>query len=203
MGLNTYIISIVKQTFENHCLILLTEAYQSSINDNIYALDWLENDFTEMLDQYIGDNNKRIKWNISNQSERHIHNKKLKSKGFADKEKRIDMKMSHIAFKQEYHFYIEAKRLKERDSALKNRYIDTGIGKYIHAIYPKGILVGYLLEGSVNNTIQGINDILNQRNRSNENLYRKRHAIHNEYFESTHPQYGTLQHLILDYTVKG
>lgn len=201
MGLDVFIVSIVKQTFEKHCIILLTEAYKCSLNDNVYSTDWLENDFTEMLDEYIGKNNKRIKWNITNQPDRHIHDKKQKSKGFADKEKRIDMKMSHIAFKQEYHFYIEAKRLKERDLALKKRYIDTGIYNYIHTIYPQGVLVGYLLEGSVNNTIQGINDILTQRNRSSEHLSKKEHSIHDEYFESIHPQYGVLQHFILDYTI--
>jgi hypothetical protein len=160
----------------------------------------MENDFTEMLDQYITDNKKRIKWRINNTTEKHLHDKSHIEKGFADKEKRIDMRMSHIKFQNEYHFYIEAKRLKEHDYALKKRYIDTGIDNYLHSIYPKGILVGYLQEGDVDNTIQGINDILNQYNRASECLCRKEHVIHDEYFESVHPNFGIIQHFVLNYT---
>lgn len=201
MGFNKIIVSVVKQSFENHCIILLIEAYNSSISEKIYSADWMENDFTEMLDQYIAKNSKRLKWNISNHTEQHLHEKKQKGKGFADKEKRIDMKMSHIAFRKEYHFYLEAKRLKEHDNSLKKRYIDTGIDNYVKGNYPPGILVGYLQKGDVNNTIQGINDILNQSNRAAEFLSRKEHPIHNEYFESVHPDFGILQHFVLNYSV--
>ncbi|MBR3390691.1 MAG: hypothetical protein IKG83_09320 [Prevotella sp.] len=200
MGFNKIIISVFKHSFENHCLILLIEAYNSSISKKIYTADWMENDFTEMLDQYITDNKKRIKWRINNTTEKHLHDKSHIEKGFADKEKRIDMRMSQIKFQNEYHFYIEAKRLKEHDYALKKRYIDTGIDNYINSIYPKGILVGYLQEGDVDNTIQGINDILNQYNRASECLCRKEHVIHDEYFESVHPNFGIIQHFVLNYT---
>lgn len=199
MGLNKIIISVVKQSFENHCIILFLEAYNSSIKENTYSADWMENDFTEMLDQYITKNSKRLKWNISNHTEQHLHCERNIRKGFANEEKRIDMRMSHIAFRKEYHFYIEAKRLKEHDFALKKRYIDTGIDNYLHSIYPKGILVGYLQEGDVDNTIQGINDILNQYNRASECLCRKEHVIHDEYFESVHPNFGIIQHFVLNY----
>ena len=201
MGLDKIIISVVKQSFENHCIILLLEAYNSSIKEKTYSADWMENDFTEMLDQYIAKNSKRLRWNISNHTEQHLHCESHIRKGFANEEKRIDMRMSHIAFRKEYHFYIEAKRLREHDYALKKRYIETGIDNYIKYIYPKGILVGYLQEGDVDNTIQGINDILNQSNRVTESLFRKEHSIHNEYFESDHPNYGIIQHFVLNYTV--
>lgn len=201
MGLNKIIISVVKKSFENHCIILFIEAYNSSISEKKYSIDWVENDFTEMLDQYIAKNTKRLKWNISNHTEKHLHEDSHMEKGFADKEKRIDMRMSHIKFQNEYHFYIEAKRLKEHDYALKKRYIDTGVEYYIHSIYPKGILVGYLQEGNIDNTIQGLNDILNRSNRTNEYIIRKEHPIHNEYFESVHPDFGILQHFVLNYTI--
>ena len=201
MGLDKIIISVVKQSFENHCIILLLEAYNSSIKEKTYSADWMENDFTEMLDQYIEKNSKRLKWNIYNHTEQHLHCESNIRKGFANEEKRIDMRMSHIAFRKEYHFYIEAKRLREHDYALKKRYIETGIDNYIKYIYPKGILVGYLQEGDVDNTIQGINDILNQYNRASECLCRKEHVIHDEYFESFHPNFGIIQHFVLNYTV--
>ena len=59
MGLYSYIIASVKKSFENHCIILLIEAYNSSISEKKYSIDWAENDFTETLDQYITNNKKR------------------------------------------------------------------------------------------------------------------------------------------------
>lgn len=200
MGLCKYVISTIKQSFENRCLILLLDAYNLSIIENRCSVDWLENDFTEALDYYIAKSPKRIKWNISNHTEQHLHNETQVEKGFADKEKRIDLKMSHISCNKEFHFYVEAKRLKEHDSYLKRRYIDTGIDNYVHAIYPKGILVGYLLVGSVDNTICGINKILIKDNRSTEKMIRKEHSSYQYYFESTHSGYGVLRHFILNYT---
>ena len=199
MGLCKYVISTIKQTFENRCLILLLDAYNLSITENRYSVDWLENDFTETLDQYIAKNPKRIQWNISHNSEQHLHNETKIEKGFSNKEKRIDMKMSHISCNKEFHFYIEAKRLKEHDSFLQKRYIDTGFDNYIHAIYPKGVLVGYLLLGNVDNTICGINEILDKQNRTAEQMVRKEHSLYNDYFESTHLDFGVLRHFILNY----
>jgi len=192
----------LKLHFEKQCITLLIEAYYSSIKvDNDFS-KLNENDFTETLDKYIDNNAKRLTWEINCVTERHLHTKNgIKHKGDADKERRIDMKMSKFHSQKEFHFYIEAKRLREHDNALNKRYIRTGIDYYIQNIYPKGILVGYLQEGDVDNTIQGINDILNQSNRATESLFRKEHPIHNEYFESDHPNYGIIQHFVLNYTV--
>ncbi len=202
MGLQRFIITTVKQSFYNKCIILVVDAYNSSITDKPYTDDWLENDFTEMLDKYISGNKKRLNWNIHCNAENHLHDThKHLSKGYADKEKRIDMKMSHIAFRNEFHFYIEAKRLKEHDYKLKNRYIETGIDSYISSKYPKGVLLGYLIEGSTDNTVKGINDILNKKGRNDEIMVRKNHPIHRDYFESIHTSFGTLRHFVLDYTI--
>ena len=83
MGLCKYVISTIKQSFENRCLILLLDAYNLSIIENRYSVDWLENDFTETLDYYIAKSPKRIKWNISNHTEQHLHNETQVEKGFA------------------------------------------------------------------------------------------------------------------------
>lgn len=202
MGLKKYIITSVKQTFDKRCIMLVVEAYRSSIMDKPYNTKWLENDFTEMLDKYISNNKKRLDWNIYCNAEPHLHDTcKTLPKGYADKEKRIDMKMSHIAFRNEFHFYIEAKRLKEHDYNLKKRYIDTGIDSYISSKYPKGVLLGYLIEGNTDNTVNGINDILIKKGRNDEIMIRKNYPIHRDYFESTHAAFGILCHFVLDYTI--
>jgi len=204
MGLHKIIINSVKQSFCNKCITLVIEAYNSSISEihKPYTTDWLENDFTGMLDKYILDNKKRLHWNINCNTEQHLHDAyKHLTKGYANKEKRIDMSMSHISFRNEFHFYIEAKRLKEQDYNLKKRYIETGIDSFISSKYPQGILIGYLIEGDTDNTVKGINDILIKRGRGDEVMVRQNHSIHNNYYESTHASFGTISHFVLDYTI--
>jgi hypothetical protein len=94
---------------------------------------------------------------------------------------------------------IEAKNLKENDSKLKRRYIDEGIDRFVTKKYPYGFLVGYLLEGTVFPTIDGINKLLKKDNRENECLHNQKHEIVQQYFESNHSEL-CLKHLIFDFT---
>lgn len=202
MGLFTYVIEAFKRSFEERCLMLLVSAYNTSINTHDYALDWLEDDFNAMLDRLINQNPLRLKWNIHCHVEHHLHKNIMQNvRGYADREDRIDMKLSNISHRLEYNFYVEAKRLKEKDSGLLNRYIDTGIDNFLTGKYPQGILLGYLLEGVINNTVQKVNGILVKNNRASEILVRKPHNIHDQYFESTHYDFGVISHFVFDFTV--
>ncbi|MBR3713336.1 MAG: hypothetical protein IKM98_09100 [Bacteroidales bacterium] len=201
MGLAVSVIQKIKHDFENHCIMILVSAYYTSILKHDYRIDWMENDFTSMLDKYIQCNPQRVRWRISCNIEEHLHSDIIQNiKGFANKESRIDMRMSSFCKKMEYFFYVEAKRLKENDSDLLKRYIDTGINHYITQKYPHGILLGYLVKGGIDTTIQKINDILNNSNRSSEILVRMPNPIHNQYFESTHANFGVIKHFVFDYS---
>lgn len=204
MGLFSYVIEAFKKSFEEKCVSLLVSAYNTSITNLDYSIKWMENDFTSMLDKYINQNPQRLiwGWRIECHVEHHFHNNIIQNKkGYANKENRIDMKLSNISHGQEFCFYVEAKLLKEKDSKLLNRYIDTGIDNYVFEKYPCGILLGYLVEGDVDNTIQKVNGILVKNNRDSEILVRIPHNIHNQYFESTHPNFGIISHFVFDYTV--
>ena len=202
MGLYSNIVDGFKKAFETKCVTMLVSAYHTSIVDHIYSPGWMENDFTSMLDEYIDKNPQRVKWKISCNVEHHLHKKGLKKKkGYANSEDRIDLRFTTFSSKDEYCFFVEAKRLKEKDSGLLNRYIETGIDHYITEKYPHGILLGYLVEGGVDATIQKINTLLTKKKRESEILNRQSHSLHDQYFESTHPNFGVISHFVFDYTV--
>jgi len=58
----------------------------------------------------------------------------------------------------------------------------------------------YLLEGKTNETIQGINSLLEKDKRNKETLIFKSHKLIKTYYESNHSDIGTLKHLIFDFT---
>ena len=202
MGLSGNVVDGFKKAFETRCITLLVSAYHTSIADHIYSPEWMENDFTSMLNEYIENNPQRIIWKISCDVEPHLHKKGIKKKkGYANSEDRIDLRLTTFSSKDEYHFFVEAKRLKEKGASLLNRYINTGIDHYISKKYPHGVLLGYLIEGNVDRTIQKINAILTKKKRESEMLNRQSHSLHDQYFESTHPNFGVISHFVFDYTV--
>ena len=199
MGLYSNIVDGFKKAFETKCVTMLVSAYHTSIVDHIYSPGWMENDFTSMLDEYIDKNPQRVKWKISCNVEHHLHKKGLKKKkGYANSEDRIDLRFTTFSSKDEYCFFVEAKRLKEKDSGLLNRYINTGIDHYLSKKYPQGVLLGYLIEGNVDTTIQKINALLAKKKRGGEMLNRHNLLLHDHYFESSHPGFGVISHFVFD-----
>ncbi len=191
-----------KTSFETRCFRLLVDSYHSAIADKSISPYWNENDITTVLNNYISENRIRLKWEIVNSRENYLYNETLqKTKGFADREYRIDMKLTSINSGKEYVYYFEAKNLKENDTALKRRYIDTGIDSFTSGKYKNGALVGYLLAGDITSTVKGIKDLLVKDSRHNEVLIQKKNLLHDSYFESSHIHIGVLKHLIFDFTM--
>jgi len=195
-------ISKFKDRVENKCIHLLVEAYNQSIRDKLIQLDWQENDITKQLSEYIENNPIKTKSPFLIIEVEHnlpkVSAKKIK--GFASKSLRIDLCFKTLKSEKEYNIFFEAKNLKEKDYALKRRYIDTGIDNFVTEKYPFGFLVGYLLEGTVSLTIEGINNLLKKDNREKEYLYSKNHKMVKYYYESNHSEL-CLKHLIFDFTV--
>jgi hypothetical protein len=203
MGKNFDYSEIFKSSFETKCMKLLIEAYRTSIAEKEYHLDWNEDDFTDLLDHYITNNPARAHDIISNKRECYLYDDTTpKQKGFADSEKRIDLECSTFSSDKEYHQYFEAKRLKESDSYLYKRYIETGIDSFVSGKYPKGILIAYLVDGNMDNVVKnGINKLLINNNRKVEILSKVKIQIYDQYYESVHPHFGVLKHLMFDFTV--
>ena len=121
-------------------------------------------------------------------------------KPFAAKLPRIDLRLATINSSLEYVYHMEAKNLKETDSGLKRRYIDTGINNFVSLKYENGCLLGYVLEGELVKTVDGVNNLLKKDKRDSENLKPKRHNLHHSYYESEHPDDLLIKHFMFDFS---
>jgi len=191
---------LYKNAFEQKCFQLIIDAYQTSLNDKVIQLDWNENDISSELHRHIKGNPLRLKWKVSTNREAENPKDIPKVKGFADKFPRIDFRLTLFRLTYEYEYFFEAKNLKQNDSALKRRYINTGINNFVSKKYENGSLIGYLLEGRADETVVGINSLLIKDKRNTETLVFKSNKLFERYYESNHPDIGTLKHLIFDFT---
>lgn len=191
------------KVLEKDCIELIVNAYYTAIIEKKYQIDWNENDFSELLGHYVNENPLSLDKGITCKTENKLLlESENQEKGYADKLPRIDFIYSKIWNKQRFHCYMEAKRLKQRDSNLKRAYINEGMERYISKKYPIGCMLGYLLEGKPNETIQGINTLLKKDKRETEVLNHKEEKLLKSYYESNHSEIGILKHLIFDFTIE-
>lgn len=200
MAMNITISEKFRDAFEAKCCQLIIEAYQTVLTEKVIELTWEENDISQELYEKIDNNPKRLTWKITPVREFYLSQKTKKEKGFANRLPRIDLRMSNISRNLEYKYFCEAKRLKETNTQLKRAYIKEGIDRFISQKYPMGCMLGYLLEGKINATIEGINSLLEKDTRNTEILNLKSNTLLNTYYESEHSGIGTLKHLIFDFT---
>lgn len=200
--LNSLLFNTIQQNFKKRCLLLFYEGYTSSVTNKNVLPNFDENDISAIINNYIDDNPKRKSWGIFTNTEHHNFDKKATTyaKGFAAKQSRIDFKFGNFWNGNEFKYFIEAKNLKSKDSALKRRYIDTGIdnfltgGKYQNC---DGFLVGYVLEGTINECKDGVNKLLILDGRSSEVLVLNT-VLNIDSFLSYHPG-RNLDHFFLNY----
>lgn len=201
IALNNTVNEKFRNAFEQKCCKLIIQAYQTSLTEKVIQLDWNENDISYELYQKMEANQERVsKFKIHLSPEFRIPKDVSKTKGFSDKLPRIDLKMAHFALKQEFKYYFEAKRLREKSSDLKRAYIDEGMDRYISEKYPIGCMLGYLLEGKIDETIIGINSLLEKDKRNTEVLHLMSENLLESIYQSNHSDIGTLKHLIFDFT---
>lgn len=200
MALNTIIYEKFRNAFEHKCFQLIIEAYQTTLTEKVIQLNWDENDISSELQRHIKENPLRVKWKVSTNVEAYISKDIPKAKGFAAKFPRIDFRLTTFAKESEYEYFFEAKNLKQNSSALKRRYINTGINNFVSGKYVNGSLIGYLLEGKTNETVKGINSLLGRDKRQNEILNLTSNKLFNSYYESYHSDISILKHLVFDFT---
>lgn len=200
MAFNTTIRENFKRAFEQKCFLLLKDAYQISLSQKVIQLDWNENDISAELLRHIEVNSQRLQWQIWANRESYIAKDIPKVKGYSDVFPRIDFKFGTFASGSEYGYYFEAKILKQRDAALKRRYIDTGIDSFVSRKYQNGSLLAYLMEGKTDETISGVNALLIKDKRHTETLMLKSSEAIGDFYESIHPDIERLKHLIFDFT---
>lgn len=200
MTLNPIVYEKFRDAFEQNCCRLIIDAYQTLLIEQVIQLDWNENDISSELHRHIKENPLRRKWKVSTNVESDIPKEIPKHKGFSDTFPRIDFRFTSFRSTYEYEYFFEAKNLKQNSSALKRRYINTGIDNFVSRKYENGGLIGYLLEGKTNETIKGINSLLEKDSRNKEVLIFKSNKLLKNYYESNHSEIGILKHFIFNFT---
>lgn len=173
----------VKEDFERKCIFLLEWACRTLNNEKTIDTEWGEENITANIYTYIDKSQLAVDYDIHIRCEQPLFSQDIldnrkKAKGAF----RIDLMFQHNWDKQKYCFYVEAKNLVEHDFTKKgnktatkaiqsqNRYISTGIDHFLGSHYPKGCLLGYVLNGSASGVQAGLNAILTQDNRGDEIL---------------------------------
>lgn len=201
MELNNYIVNTFRKAFEEDCIELIINAYSIALFEKEYQLDWMENDFSELLGYYVNRSQLSLDKEITCKTEKKLFSELISlTKGYADKLPRIDFVYNKIWSNLRFECFMEAKRLKEKDSNLKRAYINEGMERFISTKYPIGCMLGYLLEGNTDETIIGINSLLEKDKRHTETLNYTPNKLFQFYFESNHSEIGILKHLIFDFT---
>jgi hypothetical protein len=204
--------------FVANCLSLLGEAYKYiNVNSDI-SVDWEEENISANLFKYIDESERAIGLNINISDEHRLYYQKILSGTKAAKTaSRIDFRLTTnwTEKKKRFEFFIEAKNLIENPcfkkgrktklnaKKLHERYIETGIDKYLSGKYPqRGCLVGYVLEGKSINIAKQINSVLLEQNRSAESLVGKTCLIDNisYHFLSSHPNSLNLEHYFIEFS---
>lgn len=208
------IIRLFKERFENDCISLLLEGYNSLRNSGRQINDYSENNITAQLYGCMKSNPRRADFQIHIERENYLDNEDTYA-GLtdADKSPRIDIKYSAWHSKTEYEYHMEAKNLIEnnwkRDAAgsyinansLQKRYIETGIGNFVSGRYPNGCLLGYILEGDIPKIAQLLNEMLKWDNREKEALLKHNGYEFDSFYISKHNStLPTLKHFFLNFS---
>lgn len=177
---------IIKENLRLQCITILIEAYKIfvSLPSRKYDNDWDEDQFSAYIYEYMKEQPLTLnnQWIIAPQTP--LYTKEVSSgKIHVSKAKRPDFMFAryHSSSPKPFSFYIEAKNISENDwqkkcgsevkaSKQRSRYIDTGIKHFKEAIYPDGCLAGYVVQGSPENSVDKLNELLEKRGCKDEIL---------------------------------
>lgn len=203
--LNEHYAKEIRNGFEYHYIFTLIEGYKLMKEAGEYDRSWEEESLTANLIKYMKSSSCSSKWKLDIIPEYPIHTQNIYNGIQKPKQApRIDVRIMNWSNPEKWEYFIEAKNLAQNDwnkpdgskvnaSQLRARYIETGIDNFVEGRYPYGCMSGYILEGSIDGVIEGINKLLKskRRNRPQEMLspnvpinshpecYRSEHQIKN------------------------
>ena len=216
--LNEHNAKEIREGFEYRCIFTLIEGYKLMKQAGEYDRSWEEERLTANLIKYMKSSSCSSKWKLDITPESYIYTPNIYNGIHKPKQAlRIDVRIMNWSNPEKWEYFIEAKNLAENDwskpdgskvsaSKLRARYIDTGIDNFIEGRYPYGCMSGYILEGSIDGVIEGINKLLKskRRNRPQEMLIPNVPInSHNECYRSEHQIKNgisiTLHHIFLSF----
>ena len=214
--LDMSIVNSFKQGFEWKCINLLIDAYTYVNSGNNINIDCEEEYISAVLFDYIDNCQQAINWKIDITPEYRLYKddvlKKIKSAKTAP---RIDFRLCGWNNNSKLTYFVEAKNLIEVDSFKSNRkskiqanklhirYIETGVDSYLSGQYPSnGCLIGYILQGKIENIVSMLNTCLCNMNREPEilQLQSLEQINFKSYYISSHNNVSSIKHLMFDFT---
>lgn len=212
-SIDPVLVAQVRVAFEQTCMELLKWACQTLKSNKQVDTDWGEENISANIYTYIKDSQKAIDADIHVESEHPFYNQDiLDNKKKAKEASRIDMVFQHNWSSKRFVFYVEAKNLVEHNYTktgrkraakaitIQKRYIETGIDHFLKGYYPKGCLLGYVLNGTINGVVKSLNSILVKAGRNSESLEYSSGTIPWMVFSSSHvKQNMTLEHYLFDF----
>lgn len=174
---NHVYIEAARQNFVMLCLDALQRGYERMVADAQYDVCWKEDKLTAHLVA------KMEKTGFLNKKQIDIHHQPpIYDNGviYGDDDPAnapvIDFKFVKWNKSLKFCYYAEAKNLSEKDwiktdgskatvdaSFYRGRYIGTGIQNFLSDRYPDGCLVGYIVQGSQDAVIIGLNKLIQSR----------------------------------------
>lgn len=203
----------IKKGFENRCIITLIDGYKLMKEAGEYTLSWEEETLTANLIKHMKRSFFSGKWKLDISPEFPIYTQRIYDGIKKPKEAPvIDVRIMNWSRSDKSEYFIEAKNLAENDwiksdgskviaSHLRARYIDAGIDNFINERYSYGCLAGYVLEGSVDKIIEGIDKLLKgtRRNRPKETLIKNEPINNHPYCYLSEHQTGNEKTILLNH----
>lgn len=173
----------VKYNFQQNCVELLKWACITLKSNKTIDENWGEENISANLYHYISNSQRAINLDIFVESEHSfytddiLNNRKNSKSG-----SRIDLVFQNNWKGHKFIFNVEAKNLVTHDfkkqgnksitkaDSVQQRYINTGIDHFLSGHYPQGCLLGYVLNGTTTEAVEGINGLLQVSGRDTEYL---------------------------------
>lgn len=212
-SIDPVLVAQVRSAFEQTCIELLEWACQTLKSNKKVDTDWGEENINANIYTYIKDSQKSIDADIHVESEHPFYNQDiLDNKKKARKAPRIDMVFQHNWSSKRFVFYVEAKNLVEHNhtktgrkravkaNTIQKRYIETGVDHFLKEHYPKGCILGYVLNGTIYGVVNALNSILVKAGRNCELLSYSAGTNPWMVFSSSHvKQNMTLEHYLFNF----
>ncbi len=172
-------------TIEQVSIQLLIDSYAIMKKRNEYNLDWDEEQFSIYLVNIMKESKIRIKRKLTIDIEIKLDNPRKLPIGDNHPKKlpRIDMRIISWDFEDntELNYFFEAKNICENSwkkskgtrvdaKSYLDRYISTGIENFRMGRYYNGAIIGYVLEGSIDNIVIKLNTSLSKYSTTIQNL---------------------------------
>ncbi|MCS3801166.1 hypothetical protein [Niastella sp. OAS944] len=214
--LNKNIIHSFRMQFEDNCVQLLLDSHKELLKTGKSFKESDENAITVQLIGCMKKNPISDDYKIDITREQYFDSDEVYS-GLKDPDKspRIDIRLMNWSSAEKVEYFFESKNLYENNFTkvghkssvdakyYQKRYINTGIQNFIKGIYPRGCLVGYILEGNPEAVVEKINNLLKAEMRNGECLSKKFVNEKSQYcFVSFHNggSLDNLYHYILGFT---